>query len=245
MKKITSTKLFSLSSQFFFVIALACLSISSCKKDEPVPDAGYNYFPNNIGHYCIYEVDSTIYDDFNNDTIYKRCQIKELVQSYFTDNSGRQAMRIERYWKPYIDTVPYASLPWTLSRVWAFTRTNSVAEKMEENERFVRLTFVPRQGKKWNGNEFNTIGEWDYKYESVDEPYTINSMTFDSTCLVKQKVDTNMLTYKTYFERYAKNVGLIEKNVIDVQDDSLFPTSVLNRIDSGLKYNVKLVSWGN
>ncbi len=244
MKKNTSKKML-LSTRIFFVLTAAFFLISSCKKDQAIPDTGYSYFPDNIGHWCIYEIDSTIYDDFNNDTTYTRCQVKEVLESYFTDNSGRRAIRVERYYRPYIDTVPYANLPWTLSRVWAFVRTPSAAEKVEEDQRFIRLAFVPRKDKKWNGNAYNTIGEWSYKYKSVDEPYTINSMTFDSTLNVLQKVDTNLLNYRIYNERYARHIGMIEKNVIDVADDVLAPSSVLTRINSGVIYHVKLVAWGN
>ncbi len=234
-----------LSPRTLFVLTAVFFLVSACKKDEKVPDAGYSYFPDNIGHWCIYEVDSTYYNSFDNDTEVYRYQVKEVIESYYTDNSGRQAMRVERYKRPYIDSIPYENLPWTISRVWAFVRTNSVAEKVEEDQRFIRLAFVPREDKKWNGNAFNTIGEWEYKYVSVDEPYSINSMSFDSTLHVLQKLDTNRLNYRIYRERYARNVGLIEKNVIDVSDDSLGFSSVLSRIESGVIYSVRLVSWGN
>ncbi len=235
-----------LSPRILFVFVAAFFLFHACKKDEKIPDGGYSYFPDNIGHFCIYEVDSTVYDDFNHDTVFYRYQIKEVVESYFTDNSGRQAMRIERYKRPYIDTIPYDSLAWTISRVWTFVHTAATAEKVEENERFVRLAFVPRKGKEWNGNEFNTIGDWEYKYSSVDEPYMINAMNFDSTLSVVQKDETNLLNRRYYLERYARHVGMIEKNVIDVYDDSLvIGVPVVNRIYGGVIYNIKLVSWGN
>ena len=234
-----------ISSQVFLAVAAVFFIFQSCKKDKPTTnDAGYSYFPDNVGHYCIYDVDSTVYDDFNHDTVNYKYQIKEVIESYFTDNQGRQAMRVERYKRPYIDTVPYDSLPWTISRVWAFTLTNSSGEKTEENQRYVRLAFVPRVGKTWNGNEFNTLGEWDYKYLSVDNPYSINSMNFDSTLMVQQKLDTNLLNYQSYSERYARHVGMIEKEVIDVRDTSLCCGSVLHRIYSGVIYSIKLVDWG-
>lgn len=246
MKYNYAKKTLSISTQFFCVMTGVFFVFQGCKKDTPTTsDAGYSYFPDNIGHYCIYELDSTIYDDFTHDTVKYRYQIKEVIESYFTDNQGRQAMRVERYKRPYIDTVSYDSLPWTISRVWSFTRTNSTAEKQEENQRFLRLAFVPRVGKTWNGNQFNTMGDWEYEYKDVDVPYMINNLNFDSTLYVEQKLDTNLLNYKSYHERYARHVGMIEKNVVDVYDDSLvIGVSVLHRIYGGVIYNIKLVDWG-
>ncbi|CAN5901606.1 hypothetical protein BH11BAC7_BH11BAC7_31280 [soil metagenome] len=245
MENITLKKML-LSPRIVFVCMAAFFLISSCKKDEPIPDTGYSYFPDNIGHWCIYEVDSTEYRAFFLDTIRHRYQVKEVIESYFTDNSGRQAMRVERYKRMYNDTVPYANLPWVISRVWSFTRTATTGEKTEEDQRFIRLAFVPREGKKWNGNAFNTIGEWQYKYTAVDQPYSINAMNFDSTLTVVQKLDTNLIDYRIFTERYARHVGMIEKTVIDVHDNvPVFGVPVLNRIESGTIYTVKLVSWGN
>ncbi len=232
-------------ARFFLVCAAAFLFFHGCKKDGPATnDPGYSYFPEAVGHYCIYEVDSTVYDAFTGDTFSYRYQVKEVIESFFTDNEGRQAMRVERYKRPYIDSIAYDSLPWTISRVWTFVRTNARAEKVEENQRFIRLSFVPRVGKTWNGNAFNTIGEWEYKYLEVDEPYMINSASFDSTLLVEQKLDTNKLYWKWYRERYARHAGMIEKTVYDIYDDQLFPGSVIDRIQGGVIYNIKLVSWG-
>lgn len=232
------------AGKVFFILMIAAL-FSACKKDEEYNDIGYGYFPTQIGHWVIYEVDSTIYDDFANDTIEYRYQVKEVLESEFTDNQGRPAIRVERYKRMYNPNVPYDSIPWYLSRVWSFTRTNSAGEKMEENQRFIRLAFPVEENKSWDGNVYNQIGSWNYKYKEVDQPYSIAAHAFDSTLLVQQKLDTNRISYKWYAERYAKNVGMIEKRVYDVSDTALAPTSVLSRIHSGFIYSITLVDYGN
>ncbi|HLG02856.1 MAG TPA: hypothetical protein VI731_04635 [Bacteroidia bacterium] len=241
-----SVKNYFISPPVFIAALAVILFFAGCKKDEPLPvDAGYNYFPDQVGHWCIYEVDSTVYDDFDHDTDSYRYQVKELIESYYTDNEGRQAMRVERYKRSYIDTVPYDSLPWTISRVWTFVRTDMHAEKVEENQRFIRLVFVPREGKSWNGNAYNTIGPWEYEYDEVDVPYSLNGTSFDSTLKVIQRDEKNLLEWSVYSERYARNIGLIEKNVIEVRDTTLTPgVLVIDRIYSGVIYTIKLVDWG-
>lgn len=232
-----------------FRVLLVCVTISvaatSCKKDEVYNDIGYGYFPTQIGHWVVYDVDSTVYSDFFNDTFEYHYQVKEVLQSEFTDNEGRRAIRVERYKRMYNPNVPYDSIPWYLSRVWSFTRTSSAGEKMEENQRFIRLAFPVENNKSWDGNVYNQIGSWSYKYKEVDQPYSISAHSFDSTLLVQQKLDTNHLYYRWYTERYAKNVGMIEKTVYDVSDTGFGTGSVLTRIHAGTIYTIKMVDYGN
>lgn len=231
--------------QPIFAICILALLLQGCKKDEEVDtDIGWGYFPTEIGHWVIYEVDSTVYRDFFSDTLYFRYQVKEVLQSEFIDNEGRPSIRIERYRRNYDSLLPYDSIPWYLSRVYAFTRTNGWAEKLEENERFIRLAFPVEQGKSWNGNAYNTIGEWTYKYKDVDEPYSIGSFSLDSTVRVEQKNEINLISHRTYSERYAKNIGMIQKNVIDVSDTAFGSVPVIDRIYSGVIYNITLVDYG-
>lgn len=228
-----------------FIICILASVWHGCKKDEEVDtDIGWGYFPAEIGHWVIYEVDSTVYDAFTGDTFYYRYQVKELLESEFIDNEGRPSIRVERYRRNYDSLVPYDSIPWYLSRVYAFTRTNGWAEKLEENERFIRLAFPVEEGKSWNGNAYNTIGEWNYKYKDVDESYSIASFNLDSTLRVEQKNEINMISHRTYTERYAKNIGMIEKNVIDVLDTGFDTFPVIDRIYRGVIYNITLVDYG-
>lgn len=224
--------------------ALMFCALPGCQQEEVDTDIGWGYFPTEIGHWVVYEIDSTVYDDFTGDTFYYRYQVKELLESEFIDNEGRLSVRVERYRRNYDSILPYDSIPWYLSRVYAFTRSNGWAEKLEENVRYIRLAFPVEQGKTWNGNAYNTIGQWNYKYRAVDEDYTIASFALDSTLLVEQKNEINLISHRVYKERYAKNIGLIEKNVIDVRDTGFGSVPVLNRIYSGVIYDVTLVDYG-
>jgi len=131
-------------------LVVIVLLFAACKKDKAVEtvDIGYNYFPTEVGRYVVYQVDSISYDDFFTpvkiDTAH--FQLKEVIESVFTDNEGRASERIERYVR-YADT-----LPWSLRDVWYQTRSTTKAEKVEENVRFIKLTFPTQNNQKWNGN---------------------------------------------------------------------------------------------
>jgi hypothetical protein len=225
----------------FILISFFGLTFSSCKKEKITVSMGYNYFPNNVGHYVIYDVDSTIYDDFKKDTTYTHQQVKELIESTYTDNLGRPAFRIERYVRSS-DTSA-----WILSDVWSECRTATTAEKVEENIRYVKLIFPPKKSKTWKGNAYNNLGDWDYQYNDVDIARTIGSISFDSTLSVTDVDETNLIERKYYYEIYARNVGLVFRDVIDVSDNDFAPAGlpVEDRINKGYKLKMTIKSYGN
>jgi hypothetical protein len=224
-----------------FSILLCC-----CRKDNELHlDLGYAYAPNDVHRYVIYDVDSTIYDAFNKDTVRYKYQLKEFVESIFPDNEGRPSMRIERYFRNYNPSQPYDSLPWILKNVWYATRTSRDFERVEDNIRYVKLIFPANDQDSWNGNAQNTIGDWEYQYNGLNQKVDMGVFHFDSTARILEKVDTNLLYYKMYTDVYAKNVGLVSRQIIDVADVNIVVgVSVLHRIKSGLIYNATVHSYG-
>jgi hypothetical protein len=230
---------------FFF--AACCILAASCKKDNSVhQEYDYAYFPGDVGRYVIYDADSVIYDDFRHDTVYYKYQLKEIIESIFTDNEGRPSARIERYYQFPKATPPfYDSTSWTLKNVCYATRTRQDLERVENNTRFVNLIFPPQNSLSWNGNAQNTIGDWEYQYNGVNQPVNFAALHFDSTATVVQKDETNLLNRRLYKETYAKNVGLISKQILDVYDTGIvFGVPVVNRIRGGVYYTLTVHSYG-
>jgi hypothetical protein len=220
-------------------ITFYILLFSSCRRDSeiPSPDFGYNYFPIDIGRYVIYQVDSIAYDDKIHLPDTTRYQLMEKITSVFQDNSGRPTLRIERYKKFYNPTIPYDSLPWTLTDVWFANRTTTTAEKVEENIRYIKLVFPVKQGRQWNGNSYNTLGQKDYEMISVNQSGSINSITFDSVLTVKQFQQIDFIQYRYELEKYAKNVGLIYK-----ERDSIYTGGTADTV--GYTFTQKIISYG-
>ena len=218
----------------------------SCKKDTgTTPDVGYSYFPNTVGRYVVYDVDSVVYDDFLQDTLYYKFRIKEKAESVYADNSGRPTIRLERYRKMYDANKSYDSIPWTLKDIWAENRTATAAEKVEENIRYVKLIFPVEKGATWNGNSFNTFSEWKYKYTTVDKPAVYGNLNFDSTVFVTQTDYQDLIQKKYYVEVYARNVGMIYKEAFDVYSDVIKPgIPVEDRIKAGTHTKMTVVSYG-
>jgi hypothetical protein len=222
-------------------VVLAALAIHACKKDRPAEtpiDLGYNYLPGEVGSYIIYAVDSIAHDDVIHavpDTI--RYQLKEIVKEAFTDASGKPALRIERYTKMYNDSIPYSALPWIGPRIWYASKSSSDYQKVEENNRFIRLVFPVREGKEWNGNSYNALGEKIYEITDVDQAEAVNGISFDSVATVLQFEQKNFIENRYEVEKYARNVGLIYK-----QADSYYHGGGLDTV--GYEYRQKIVSYG-
>lgn len=231
------------SKAFYFLslILFICFTFS-CQKDEPSNfNSGKNYFPDHVGRYVVYEADSTVYDDFNDTVIQYKYLLKEKIESIFTDNEGRPTLRIERYLKWYNDSVSYDSMSWQLKDVWSANITSRTAEVVEENTRFIKLIFPVREGEEWNGNSQNTLGTQEYEYTTVDEPLILNGLSFDSTLTVLQENVNNLIQQKSYKEKYARNVGMIYREYVDVADTSALPPFNIVR---GVKYFLNVKSFG-
>lgn len=221
----------------------------SCKKKkiETPPDVGYDYAPTTLGKYVIYDVDSTIYDDFNDDTTYYKYRIKEKLEETYIDNQGRSAIRMVRYIKKYNPLVSYDNIPWTVKDVWNYTKTNTALEVVEEDVRFVKLIFPANEGSTWNGNAQNTLDEMEYKYKYVNQAESINGTVFDNVAYVEQKDDKlkNVIHRQFYIEKYAKNVGLIYREIKDLYSNAVVAgIPVEQRIEKGIIYKLTYVSHG-
>ena len=213
----------------------------SCKKDEVIKplDIGYNYFPVDTGFWVEYKVDSIVWNDFYPDDDPRHIdtfsfKIKEYNESNFIDNEGRLALRIERY-KKSSDTTN-----WFLKDVWFANKSSDAAEKVEENERFIKLVFPVKEGAIWHGNAFNTWDVWDYEYQNVDTYTQINGISFDSSLTVLQADEFNLIARVYSVEKYVRNIGLVYKEYINVETN---PVDL--SIKNGLKYKLEIIGWGS
>ncbi len=221
MSIITMQKNTSVFIGLLTVIIAVYFSGCKTKTDNFVLDYKYEYFPFDSGRYWIWEVDSIIFEPLGSglvrsDTL--KVYIKEVVESIYTDNAGRPTARIERY-QSYTE-----DYNWFITDVWFANRTRKTGEKIEENLRFVKLLFPPKKNQTWNGNQYLQFTEniewlkgWVYEVTLLDVPAIYNAVNFDSTITVLQRDSENLIA-KTYAtETYAKNVGLVYKEWLNLE----------------------------
>ncbi len=228
---------------FFFLI----LFFAGCKKRviEEAPDLGYDYFPTEVGKFVEYDVDSTAYIQLPTiDTIIKKFRIKVKIDSIFLDNQGRNTMRVVRYKKNYDAVIPYSAMTYVIQDIWAANATKTTAEFVEENVRYIKLTFPVKADKKWNGNVQNTIGDWQYKYVNMDVPLTLGALSFEKTLEVSQLYFPSVISYQNYTEKYARGVGMIYKEIIDIKSQLSPSIPIFDRIQEGVIYKMTIVNYG-
>lgn len=188
------------------LLIILLLFAFSCKKEEEPPmNFYYDYFPERVGTWVESDV---IYIEVDEISAYydtTRYQLREIIESTFIDNQGRPSLRIERYWRTA------DSLPWVIKDIWYATRTSTQAEKIEENVRYLKMTFQVNAEKKWNGNIYNTLDATEYEYDQIHEPLVLSSLNFDSTVTVSQRFNYNFIEEDEAYEIYAMDVGMIKK----------------------------------
>ncbi len=189
-----------------------CILLYSChdKKDTLNIDYKYGYFPLDSGRYITYNVDSIFsYNaNFTRDTV--RYQLKELVSDTFYDLHNDLNYELSLYRRAN------NSSAWVFDRKWYAIKGQYNVQKIEDDIRLVKMVFPPIQDQTWNGNvyvpttdPYRSFQNWNYYYESVDVPYSINGFSFDSSLTVNAVSDSSFVDKRLRKEVYAKGVGMI------------------------------------
>lgn len=188
----------------------ACLflliSCSKIPKDDVEPYKGRNYFPVNTGHELVYDVEKITINSAIDlwDTVH--FQLKERITGSFTDSLGRQTQILERSVKN--DTTAGEFDPY---QTWYSCLLTSTGHRVENNIRYIKLTFPQNISQYWNCNSLNSFGERYYRYIKLHEPMVMGSLSFDSTCTVMELKDSSATRAWYHMEQYATNTGLIYK----------------------------------
>lgn len=207
------------------VLLITILVFSCKKKKEPeVVDTGEAYYPTTLGSYVVYNVDSIVFDEFTYDSTFYKYQIKEKIEEEYTDQQGRPALKLVRYIKKFNAAVSYSAMPWVIKDVWQVNVTKRNVEVVEENVRFVKMIFPVKVNSTWNGNSTNTLDEWIYKYSYMDNSETIGGIPFPKVTMVVQKDFPTLISRQYYTEKYAKEVGLVSREITDITfKDTIVP----------------------
>jgi hypothetical protein len=213
---------------FISIIFFACTK----ENNAPSREFHHDYYPLKLKQVLIYDVDSTFHNNFNGSVTNYKFELKDSVASVFLNLTGDSIFRVERYKKE-----PAAG-NWTYQKTITRNRTLRIGQETIENQTFNRLIFPPEVFKDWNGNSKNTLGEQFYYISDFPFTATVNNQTFDSTIVVQQIDEVNLIREDIASEIYAKNIGLIQKDVTAIDKDISS-----GRITHGFIYSMKIKSF--
>lgn len=184
-----------------------------------------DYFPLKIGKYITYRLDSTVFVNLNTERVTKTYIVQDIYDAFIKDNLGRDAMRIRRMIRSTTDTTK-----WMDNATFTVTISDQRIEYTENNLRFIKLVNPISQFSTWKGNTFINVQDdflrfyenWDYSYENIGKPLTINNKTFPETLTVQHidKIEGNPANPSSFYvktksqEVYAKGIGMIYKEFI-------------------------------
>ncbi len=238
IKGISISKSSSLPSGLRLGFACFCLGIllmTACSERQtlepsPINTAQYAYFPLEMGKYVIYQVDSILFDFAPGGGTIKDSSttfVREQVSDTIRDNTGQLLYTIERYERSA------NTEPWIFKNVQTASRTATQAIRTENNWRYLKLVFPLNRRSEWDGNlwidknrEIEFSGErmrpftnWLYEVDSIDIPAMVGPFSFDSTLLITEADDVNVIERRFSRARYAKHIGLVwrEQWILDSQ----------------------------
>jgi hypothetical protein len=215
--------------KLYFVLLII---ISSCK---PIvyeeTNFFYNYYPLQINQVKEFFVTNIVHNSFGKDT--NTYFLKEIITDYNINMEGDTVYTVERYWK--VDS----SLSYEIKDVWTSKKNLSAGYLNEENITYTKLIFPLSLNIYWNGNAFNNLGYQEYSIESLNIPFQVNNVIFDSSLTVIQNYKSNLLEFENSKEIYATGIGLIYKEDVQVEINS----GNLSDISQGYEYYQEIINY--
>ena len=195
-------------------IILFLIIISSCKPINYIDEDYHSkYFPVELNQEKEFLITNINHSSFGKDTV--TYYLKEVISEKFLNLEGDSAYRIERFWKT--DSMDN----YEIKDIWVANKSLNFAQLIEENIRFTKLIFPFDVDVVWDGNAFNNQQSQEYRIESINIPFTINGLSFDSSITVIQNYKSNLLEYENSKEIYVIGVGLVYKENIEVLINSV------------------------
>lgn len=201
------------------------------------PQTGASFFYPIIGTSIVYDVQEIQYTLTGSPTI-KNYQLKEVNASFFQDTDNKEALRIERYRREN------EMQKWVIDSVFTAKKEIDKALKTENNVTYVKMIFPIKEGLKWNGNLYNTLGDDFYEMKKVNQPFQTNGQNFTKTLNIIQQNDSTLVDLKRRMDVYAEGIGLIYQEKTFVSYCNTADCLGKGKIDFGTKYMLKIKSYG-
>jgi len=221
-------------------LAASLIFLAACGSNEVhKTDIGLDYFPLRKGFYQIYQVDGTQYSEVADPQAFHHELMVEVVDSFpNTNNSGYTYViyRSER---------DDATSEWTYKETWSARIEGNEVVQNEGNASYVKLILPIKNGTTWNGNKYNNMAADAYLVKMVDEPQTVNGITFDKALVIEQEKNEDPIVFRDIrIEYYARGAGLIYKEFTQLNYCTDNDCLGQQQVKSGVTYVQKIKEHG-
>jgi hypothetical protein len=225
------------------IASVLLLLLVSCnrKSDDTGDDMGYNYYPLEEGNWYVYDVAVTKYNGSptGTDSSY---QMKEVIMEPVTV-SDETRYQLYRYYRKNA-TQEWDTQP---DSVWTVFRRGNQLVKVEDNVRYVKLSFPVDPSRFWNGNSMNNSEDETYIMKDVKRSFTIPGTTtvHNPTVTVLQSDVYDKIKKNKRYEVFAENIGLVYRYSVTVKYSQAPGQFGKDIIDTGTHMEQRLTSYGN
>jgi hypothetical protein len=107
------------------------------------------------------------------------------------------------------------------------------------------LTFPLKEKGRWDGNVFNILDERLYQAVQVNKPFSLGNNDFvQSVTVIQSDNDDEIIMTDLRKEVYAKDIGLVFKEM-KILKYCVQPECFGNKVvDSGMEYTLSLIAYG-
>lgn len=227
---------------FFLIFSIVISIFCSCKKENIVASdiefaADKEFFPLKTNSTLIYKVTAITINKPSNFYDTSTYFLKERIDIQFIDNENDTAYRIERSKRYTTDE------KWQISDIWEAKLTNNTAEKVEENQRLIKMVFPIKKDFTWNINRKNDLPAKNVTINSINDNYIFNNQQLDSCVNVRWNNSDSIINLQVKNEKYARNIGLVYKDSINVySDEVIIGVPILQRVTKGTIYYQELIA---
>lgn len=222
-----------MKAQILTIILASVAILAGCKKNvtEPALQLGKEYLSINVGNTWTYEVDSITYPGGGALKDSLHFEIKHVVAKQLDSSSESASYLVEVYKR--LDS----AAAWVYDRSFSYTIDNIKAEKRDQDQYEVILSLPPALYKYWNGTPTYNSDEYEYFISEMNTPFTVLDVVYDSSLVIDQENQINLITEIYGKEVYSKNIGLIYKKrvALNLVND---PSEI-----NGTQYTYRLISY--
>jgi hypothetical protein len=196
-----------------YLLLLGLIYLNSCKentKEELDATMGYDFFPVETGKCRTYELDTINYNDFNQsiDTFCARIRVCYAGQLLDSTNTPYHIYQVDN---PNADWHDSGN-----RRVGVIQLRNNKMVEYSDTAHLVKMVFPVRERRKWNTNMYNNREPLVGTIINFGKSFDVLNQTFNNTITVQYNDFNSPIAQFTFFEVYAKDVGLIYAENINI-----------------------------